>query len=566
MGRAKALRVGAAAAVILDLSCGGPAVPPLTAPDGDGGASDAAASDSAAGPVEASTGKDGAAWPSDARSTAEGSAGSDDAQGDTSTAMPITLGPLLPANQWPQTIPAAQEWHAYGNPGATFTLAAGASIVVPPGAPADLVDAANVLLDDLQAAGVQLAVVRGASAKAGDIALALDIADPTLGTEGYVLTIGTSVTIHGATAAGVFWGSRTLLQLLRQSMTLPNAAARDWPAYPERGFMLDVGRAYFTPSWLENQIRDLAYVKLNMFHLHLSDSEGYRIESPSHPEIVSAQYLSRTDIGAITALSTRYHVEIVPEIDIPGHMDAVLAHFPQYVATQDAYSTEQIDFTIPAARSLAEDLLTENLTIFPGRYFHIGADEFMYDYDAANTYAATQYPGNRNAGGLDVTIHFINELSAIVRSHGKIARMWGDAFFPKGAVETLDPTIVVEYWINRNAPLSDFVSGGYALQNCNMDCTYMTDQNVLYTPACAPTIFQGNVTLSATSLLRGENYHWWCDPASSFCPDAQTVENRTMVALRALAQNTWGSPQVVTTPSALATLTSTIGRPPGYVP
>jgi hexosaminidase len=247
-------------------------------------------------------------------------------------------------------------------------------------------------------------------------------------------------------------------------------------------------------------------------------------------------------------------------------MDAVLSHFPQYVASQPAYSSQQIDFTIPAARSLAEDLLSENLPIFPGRYFHIGADEFMYDYDAANAYAATQYPGNSNAGGLDVTINFINELSALVRSKGKIARMWGDAFFPKGAVETLDPTIVVEYWINRNAPLSDFVSGGYALQNCNMDCTYMTDQTVLYTPACAPTIFQGNVTLTTTSLLRGENYHWWCDPASSFCPDTQTVDNGTMVALRALAQNTWGSPQVVTTPSALATLTSTIGRAPGYVP
>ena len=190
----------------------------------------------------------------------------------------------------------------------------------------------------------------------------------------------------------------------------------------------------------------------------------------------------------------------------------------------------------------------------------------MYDYDAANAYAATQYPNDPSAGGLDVTIHFINELSALVRSHGKTARMWGDAFFPKGAVETLDPTIVVEYWINRNAPLSDFVSGGYALQNCNMDCTYMTDQTVLYAAACAPAVFQGNVTLTATSLLRGENYHWWCDPASSFCPDTQTVDDGTMVALRALAQNTWGSPQVVTTPSDLATLTSTIGRAPGFVP
>ncbi|MBA3261960.1 MAG: family 20 glycosylhydrolase [Thermoleophilaceae bacterium] len=121
----------------------------------------------------------------------------------------------------------------------------------------------------------------------GDIELGLGSRDPALGREGYRLDIGAALRVEARTTAGVFYGSRTVLQLLRQGRAIPAGWGRDRPRYPERGLMIDNGRRYFSPAWIKREIRQLAYLKLNQLHLHFSDNEGFRIESESHPEAVS---------------------------------------------------------------------------------------------------------------------------------------------------------------------------------------------------------------------------------------------------------------------------------------
>src|SRR5258708_2111996 len=137
-----------------------------------------------------------------------------------------------------------------------------------------------------------------------------------------------SVTLSASTEDGVFYGTWTLLQLLKQGLTLKGGVARDWPDYPQRGLMIDVGRQYFSVPWLESHIRDLAYLKYNFFHLHFSDNFGFRLESERHPEIVSTQYYTKAEIHALHTLANKYHVTIVPEIDVPGHLDAALLTHP----------------------------------------------------------------------------------------------------------------------------------------------------------------------------------------------------------------------------------------------
>ena len=135
----------------------------------------------------------------------------------------------------------------------------------------------------------------------GDIELPLGSSDRGLGSEGYRLEVGAVLRIEARTAAGAFYGTRSVLQLLRREQHHSGRPARDWPRYPERGLMIDNGRRYFGPRWLRRAIRELAYLKLNQLHLHFSDDQGFRIESSSHPEIVSDPHLTKRQVRGIVA-------------------------------------------------------------------------------------------------------------------------------------------------------------------------------------------------------------------------------------------------------------------------
>ena len=499
----------------------------------------------------------------DGDSEGDGDTGGD---GDT-TGVVITLGPLLPEGSWPKTIPSVREWHEWTSGGAAFHLTSQTRITVPAGAPDSITRTANVLASDLEALlGTQPTVIEG-DAVAVDISLDAALNDAALGPEGYVLLIDDRVRIHGRSDAGTFWGTRTLLQLLAQSAdhTLESAAARDEPTHSERGFMIDNGRAYFSPAWLKEQIKQLAYVKLNLFHWHLADSQGYRIESKTHPEIVSTQHLTLQDVAEIVALAQDYHVEIIPELDVPGHMDAVLAKHPELIAAQDTYPGQQIDYTKSEARTLVQQLIEDVIDAFPGRYFHLGTDEFTPFYDAAWDYAQQEYGNNPDIGGMDVAIAFVNELSALVKRHGKTARAWNDVLAPRGVVEELDTSIVIESWVDRGTTAGAFADAGFSVLNCNWECTYYTDEATLLSDACAPAHFVDQTNV-AEDALRGLKYHVWCDPADEVCPDEPTVSRGVYVPLRALAESTWGGPRLTADVGSFRELSDAIGSAPGAAP
>src|SRR5882672_4308045 len=183
----------------------------------------------------------------------------------------------MAATTVPRTIPALQRWTA-GPCGYTFR--SGARVVA---LDQRLAGTASVLAEDLAAlTGVAVTWVLGGPVRAGDLVLRLGAVEG--GAEGYRMTVGPSVLVEGNTEAGVFYGTRTILQLLRRGATIPGGTAADWPLYPERGLMLDTGRRFFSLSFLRNQIRELAYLKLNYLHLHLSDIQGFRLQSETHPE------------------------------------------------------------------------------------------------------------------------------------------------------------------------------------------------------------------------------------------------------------------------------------------
>ena len=271
------------------------------------------------------------------------------------------------ANPRPATVPALREWT--GGAGTT-TLRRGARVVVRRRRNT-LRPEARLLAQDLRALTRRrwrTGLRRRKRVRRGDVVLKLSSRDAGLGAEGYRLTIGRTVTIAARTRAGIFYGGRTLLQLLRSSRRLPRGRARDLPRYPERGLMLDNGRQFFSPAWLERRIRALAGLKLNLLHLHFSDDQGFRIESDSHPEAVSSPHLTKAQVRRLIALAARHHVTIVPELDSPGHMRAALARHPE-LQLRNAVGQPQpdkLDVTLDASRRFLGDLLDEYLALFPG--------------------------------------------------------------------------------------------------------------------------------------------------------------------------------------------------------
>jgi hexosaminidase len=208
-----------------------------------------------------------------------------------------TLALLAPeveaANPRPATIPALREWH--GSEG-SFELRGSSRIVIPRRHRTRLRATARLLAADIRRATgrrPRVVAIRGRRLRRGDVRLGLGARASDLPREGYRMRIARAVRVAARAPAGVFYATRTLLQLISADPGVPRGRVRDWPRYPERGLMVDVGRKYFTPRWLESHIRELGWLKLNYLHLHLSDNEGFRIESDRHPEIVSERHLTK---------------------------------------------------------------------------------------------------------------------------------------------------------------------------------------------------------------------------------------------------------------------------------
>ncbi|WP_445271017.1 family 20 glycosylhydrolase, partial [Streptomyces sp. DSM 41634] len=157
--------------------------------------------------------------------------------------------------------------------------------------------------------------------------------------------------------------------------TFPEGVVNDRPDRPQRGLNLDIARKHYSAEWIEDRVREMADLKLNQLGLHFSDDQAFRIESKTHPEVVSDEALTQDEVRRIVGLANSLHIEVVPEIDSPGHLGAVLRAHPdlQLRNTQGRESRGSIDISKPGAAKLIDELLDEYTELFPGKYWHLGA-------------------------------------------------------------------------------------------------------------------------------------------------------------------------------------------------
>jgi hexosaminidase len=342
--------------------------------------------------------------------------------------------------------------------GAPFTITALTTIVVDPST-AEPARTAELLAAVLRpSTGLSLSVSTTAPA-VGSIFLHLAADRASLGDEGYELSVTRdSVRIVAYRPAGLFRATQTLRQLLPASIeshmrienatwTIPAVTIADQPRFAWRGAMLDVARHFFTVREVKQFIDLLAMYKLNVFHIHLSDDQGWRIEIKSRPELTSigsrsqvaggpGGFYTQAEYAEIVRYAQERYILIVPEIDMPSHTNAALSAYPAlscsrraaglYTGTNVGFSSFCVDSE--ATYALVDDVVREIAAITPGPYFHMGGDE-------NEILTPAQYT------------HFVERVQDIVNRHGKQLIGWEEI-----AKSRLLPTSVVQEWRNDSLP------------------------------------------------------------------------------------------------------------------
>lgn len=301
------------------------------------------------------------------------------------------------------------------------------------------------------------------SGRGPKLEIAVEAGDPaalTVGArEGYRLVVtGEGARLQASGPAGVLRGLATLRQLVvvgREGFEIPAVVIEDEPRLAWRGLLVDTARHFVGLETLKRQIDAMEATKLNVLHLHLSDNEGFRVESRRLPRLTEVashgQYYTQDEVRDLVAYAADRGVRIVPEFDVPGHTGAILAAYPE-LSSGPVDPTNRIalmglamDPTKPETYAFLETLFAEMAALFPDAYFHVGGDE-------VNAAAWTSNPTIRaymTERGLDAHAlqrDFFDRVRRIVQGLGKTPVAWEEV-----AERPVDDGVLVQAWRSSEA-------------------------------------------------------------------------------------------------------------------
>lgn len=449
-------------------------------------------------------------------------------------------------NEKPFVIPELRDWT--GGEG-NWTLSENASIVIPENNREQLLPAAEEFSADIKTMFGKNIPVRTGEAKPGDISLSLaKIASDN--DEAYELDIAGTVSIKANKPVGVFWATRTILQILEQSpnLQMPQGKTLDYPKYQLRGFMLDCGRKFFTIDFLRDYVKLMSYYKMNTFQIHLNDNgfktlfdndwnktyAAFRLESDTYPGLTAkdGSYTKKEFID-LQKLAERNHVNIIPEIDVPAHSLAFSHYLPEIGSKE--YGMDHLDLFNPKTYEFLDGLFKEYLSgdepVFRGRQVHVGTDE----YSNAKKEVVEQFR------------HFTDHYIRLVESYGKQAVIWGALTHAKGDTPVKSENVLMYLWHNNYAQPLDMIKEGYDIVSIPDGYLYIVPEagyyyNYLNTKnlynSWEPTQV-GNVKLEDDHpRLKGGMFAVWNDHVGNGISE-KDVHHRVFPGMQTLAVKMW---------------------------
>lgn len=297
--------------------------------------------------------------------------------------------------------------------------------------------------------------------------------NPQLEREEYRIHIsGEKILLEGGSRAGLFYANTTLGQLkLLYPEALPCMEIEDKPYYPYRSFHIDCARHFFPADQIKKMIRMCAEFKLNHFHWHISDDQGWRVESSRFPRLheigsvrrgdyfdknssdeIQGGYYTRREVKEIVALCEELGIEVVPEVDMPGHVMAILAAYPEYgcdgrkveVGNRSGIFHEIFCAGKEETFTFIEELLDDLMELFPGKYFHIGGDEAPKSHWKVCPHCKKRMEEEGLKSFQELQGYVENRISSYLISRGRIPVVWNEAVYGGN----LDPAVVVQLWID----------------------------------------------------------------------------------------------------------------------
>ncbi len=408
---------------------------------------------------------------------------------------------------------------------------------------------AEAWVADCQTMFSQQPTIVSGRAQKGDLVLSLR-ADKKLGDEGYTLKIGDTVELTASTVRGLFWGTRTLLQMLEQGhgTELAKGTTTDIPQYGLRGFMIDCGRKFIPMSYLRNLTKIMAYYKMNTLQVHLNDNgfrqyfggdwnktqAAFRLECDTYPGLTAKDgSYTKSEFIDLQKLAEQNGVEIIPEFDAPAHSLAFTQYKPE-IGSKD-YGMDHLDLSNPETYTFMDALWKEYIggkdPVFRGPRVHIGTDE----YSNAKKEVVEQFRA--------YTDHYIR----LVESYGKQAVLWGALTHANGTTPVKSKNVVMDIWYNGYADPVEMKKQGYKLISIPDGLTYIVpaagyyydylNTQYLYehyTPAVI-----GNKTFEENDPdILGGMFAVWNDHAGNGIT-TKDVHHRVFPALQTLAVKCW---------------------------
>ncbi len=395
--------------------------------------------------------------------------------------------------------------------------------------------------------GRQMSIATGNKAKAGDIVLRLK-KDKALGSEGYRMAIGTTCDITAATPKALYWGLQTVLQLSEQQPSLPCGSTVDKPQYAIRGFMLDVGRKFVPMPYIKKLARIMAYYKMNTLQLHLNDNgfkqyfdddwmqtpSAFRLECDTYPGLAAKDgHYTKAEFRTLVKEAAAQFVDIIPEIDAPGHVLAFTQYKPSLAS--EKYGMDHFDIFNPEVYTFMDNLFKEYLSgkdpVFAGKYVHIGTDEYSN---------ATQELKEKFRA-------YTDRYLALIESHGKSPMVWGALSHADGTTPVRQKGVTMGLWSNDMADPVEMKRQGWKMISMTDWQTYIVpiaDYYHDYLPldnlynTWTPRVFR-NVTLEENDpCIVGGMFALWNDIYGNGITVAD-MHDRIFPVLQVIADKTW---------------------------
>ncbi len=366
--------------------------------------------------------------------------------------------------------------------------------------------------------------------------------------ESYVLTVAPDgVALKAPTDLGILRGLETLLQLMdadENGYFFPAAEIKDKPRFTWRGLLIDAGRHFHPVDVIKRNLDGMAAVKLNVLHWHLTEDQGFRVESKVLPKLQElgsdGQYYTQAQIKDVIAYAADRGIRVMPEFDIPGHSTSWLVAYPEFASAPGPYTVERhfgvfgpaFNPADPKVYPFFDKFFKEMAGLFPDPYIHIGGDEVNPDQWNANKSIQAFEKKQGLADNHALQAYFNRQILKILTKHGKKMVGWDEIFQP-----SLPNNIVIQSWRGTEALVAaaqkgyqGILSNGYYIDLCQpAGQHYLVDP----IPANSP------LTDAQKALVLGGEATMWSEIVTP-----ETIDSRIWPRTAAIAERFW-SPQSV---------------------